>query len=127
MSTKKSVKGTVVVNALKGMTIGDVFAKANGVKSQAEADAFYEEYVRYMMTECSEHLNREQAERIVKSNLGYVAGYYDDATRARIEKLYHCSHPIFGSIEKNGAPSGEQAFAMGQQIGKKIKATKTPS
>lgn len=56
-----------------------------------------------------------QAIEIAKSNLGYFAGYYDDDTRRRIEKLFQCSHPIFGSIEKMGTPTAEESFSAGYE------------
>lgn len=52
--------------------------------------------------------------RIVKEDLGYLAGYQDDATRARIEALYDCYHPIFGRIKDTGPVSSAEAFALGE-------------
>ncbi len=34
---------------------------------------------------------------IAKSNLGYMAGYYDSKTARKIWKLFECAHPIFGT------------------------------
>ena len=62
---------------------------------------------------------RAEAEKICKSNLGYYAGYYDNETRARVEKLFLCEHPIFGSIKENGAPTPEEAFNAGKNYAKK--------
>lgn len=60
----------------------------------------------------------EESEANVKSNLGYWAGYYSHETRERVEGLFGCEHPYFGSIAKNGPPTSEQAFMMGIALGK---------
>ena len=52
-------------------------------------------------------------EEVVNHNLGYFAGYYSDETRERVERLFNCSHPVFGSIKENGAPTAAEAFHMG--------------
>ena len=38
------------------------------------------------------------AEEIVKANLEYFSGYYDEATMYRVQKLFRCSHPIFKNV-----------------------------
>lgn len=60
---------------------------------------------------------REEAEAIQRKNLGYFAGYYDNETRERVERLFQREQPIFGSIAKNGPPTPEQAFEMGMRFG----------
>lgn len=51
---------------------------------------------------------REEAEQIERSNLGYYAGYHLDETRERVERLFRCAHPVFGSIAENGPATLEQ-------------------
>jgi len=53
---------------------------------------------------------------ITKSNLGYYAGYYDEETRIRVEKMFQCVHPVFGQYTKNKLTS-EQVFEMGRRRG----------
>jgi hypothetical protein len=55
---------------------------------------------------------------VERHNLGYFAGYYDNETRERVERLFKCSHPIFGSIAKNGAPTAKEALAAGMVAAK---------
>ena len=98
------------------------YETAMQITSQAEADEFFEHLVDSMV-EISGKTKKEQI-KIQRNNLGYFAGYYDDATRIRVEKLFKCSHPIFGSIEKNGAPTPEQALKMGMKLGKQIRKKK---
>lgn len=40
---------------------------------------------------------REEAERVERFNIGYWTGYYDSATAARVQRLFRCEHPFFGS------------------------------
>ena len=56
-------------------------------------------------------------EAIERENIAYFAGYYDNETRARVERLFKCAHPVFGAIAENGPPSPELAFAKGQVMG----------
>lgn len=106
------------------ITIGDKYHPAMKITDQAEADAYFELCVEH----CGQHLvlqgkatsaanARPQAETIERANLGYFAGYYDHQTRARVERLFRCAHPIFGAIEQDGPPSAEQALLAGLRAG----------
>ena len=61
------------------------------------------------------------AEQIAKNNLGYYSGYYSDDTRQRVERLFKCSHPIFGSIDQVGPVTPQQAFSIGKTMGEASK------
>jgi hypothetical protein len=39
----------------------------------------------------------------------FFAGYYDSETRERVERLFKCQHPIFGSAQ----PTQREALAAG--------------
>ena len=81
------------------MTIGEKYGLAMKITDPAKAAEYFEECVQHTMGHgCS----REQAEKIEKANLGYYAGYYDTATRERVERLFACAHPIYGSVATNG-------------------------
>lgn len=86
------------------------YQKAMEIETQEEADAHFEKCVQYSMRHGK---TREEAELIERSNIGYWAGYCSNEVRARVERLFRCEHPIFGSIEKNGAPTPEQALKAG--------------
>lgn len=45
------------------------------------------------------------------SNVGYVAGYYDEAVRQRVYRSIGAEHPIFG----NKKITAEKAFRIGRQ------------
>lgn len=98
------------------ITIGEKYGPAMKIKDQAKADAYFEECVAHNMKLGDN--TREQAERIERVNLGYFAGYYDNETRLRVERLFRCCHPAFGPASE-GVPTTEEAFRLGQELGSK--------
>jgi hypothetical protein len=101
-------------NMSKALTIGEKYGPAMKIESQAEAEAYFERCVAHCM---SFGKSREDAEKIERSNLGYMAGDYDAATRERVERLFKCRHPVFGAIAEKGQPTPEEAFRMGKRAG----------
>ena len=93
------------------VSIGDCYGPAMKIIDAAEAGKYYEKLVAHSMLFGN---SRAEAESIEKQNLGYYAGYYDSETRARVEKLFCCAHPIFGAISQ-GEPTAEEAFKMGEE------------
>lgn len=91
------------------------------IKNKKDAEQYLMRYIEYIQSEIDKSPERknDNAEKIAKSNLGYFAGYYSNETRERVEELFCCSHPIFGSVKENGIPSNEQAFEMGKAYGTK--------
>jgi hypothetical protein len=96
------------------ISIGEKYGPAMKITDPEKARKYFDELVADNMA-CSEH-TRKQAEAIEKANLGYYAGYYDNDTRVRVEKLFCCVHPVFGSAEKHPVTEAE-AFAMGVAVG----------
>jgi hypothetical protein len=96
------------------------YTKAMEVRTQEEADAAFEDLVKQCMY--GRPCDRQTAEQIQRSNLGYYAGYYNEETRERIERLFKCAHPIFGPIANNGSPTPERALKLGMAMGKKARA-----
>lgn len=96
---------------------------AIGIKDPKEAKQYLKDYIDWIQTEIDKDPKRagDNAESIAKGNIAYYAGYFSNETRERIEELYSCAHPVFGSIKDNGAPGPEQAFEMGKKIGEKYK------
>jgi hypothetical protein len=105
------------------MTYGDSLGPAMKIKDPADAQQYLADYVAYIR-EGIKRANSEprkdgkSAEEIALDNLGYYAGYYDNETRERVERLFKCQHPVFGSIAENGAPTAEEAFAAGMRLGR---------
>lgn len=102
------------------MTIKELYEPAMEIKDQEKADSYFDFLVQMLLV--WEPQPRVQAESIVRSNLGYYAGYYDDVTRERVERLYKCSHPILGAIAETGEISPEQAFELGVKLGRSMVA-----
>jgi len=100
------------------ISVGDKYLPAMKITDQAEADEYFAVCVQHTM---SFGIDREKAEDIERQNLGYYAGYYNDETRERVERLFHCKHPFFGSIEENGPVSEEEALRIGMMHGVKEK------
>jgi hypothetical protein len=96
----------------ENLTIGEAYDPAMKINNQEEANEYFEALVVRNMTYFEK--SRKESEQIEKSNLGYFAGYYDNETRERVERLFMCSHPIFGSIAEKGSPTPEDAFEMGR-------------
>ncbi len=99
-------------------TIGELYDPAMLITDQAEADAYFETLVQRNM---SHGTSRDEAERIERNNLGYYAGYCSSETRARVEELFRCSHPIFGAVAQYAPPTPEEAFEIGKRIGEAMK------
>ena len=105
----------------KNANLGEKYGPAMKIECQHKADKYFQELVKHCM---SFGRIREEAEEIERSNLGYYAGYYNSDTRARVERLFKCSHPVFGSASE-GSPTCEEAFEMGKQMGQLTKEGKT--
>jgi hypothetical protein len=94
------------------MTYGEEFDLALACNTQEEADEFVRTNIAHRVKDFGQ--TPEEAEKVLKANLGYMAGYYDQATAKKIEKLFNAPHPIFGSTR----PTAEEAFAKGLEIAK---------
>jgi len=92
------------------ITFGDKYGPAMAINDQPTATAYFNECVEHAMLWGH---SREKAEAIERSNLGYWAGYHDDATRERVERLFNCSHPVFGGLKEKGSPTPAEAFQAG--------------
>jgi len=79
--------------------------------TQEAATAYFETCVEHCMRFGK---TREEAESIERQNLGYYAGYYNDATRQRVLVLYGAAHPIFGTE----TPTIEEALEVGRKMAK---------
>lgn len=76
------------------MTFGESLGPAMRIREQQKATEYFEALVhRHMKYHDKTH---EEATKITKINLGYYAGYFDQETQRRVEKLFDCVHPIFG-------------------------------
>jgi hypothetical protein len=102
----------------RGISRAKKYDPAMTLETQQQADDYFVLLVEHCLRCSLTPMTRETAEKIERSNLGYWAGYFSNETRERVERLFRCEHPIFGSIAKNGAPTAVQAFAMGLARGR---------
>lgn len=96
-------------------TYGATLSPAMEITDHEEAKAYFDELVRQNMKRWGQAL--ERATEVTKINLGYFAGYYDNETMARVNKLFATTHPIFGNI----APTPKEAFELGKKLGESMK------
>ena len=105
------------------LTIGEALDPAMKITDPEDAKQYKAAYVAYLQ----KHQDKEgkvpdmTAEEIANANLGYYAGYHSNEVRKRIEKLFNCAHPVFGSIKENGVPTPKQAFEMGKKLSEQLK------
>jgi hypothetical protein len=90
------------------------------ISDRGDAEQYFAELVRIHLLDAPGH-SRERAEEVQRVNLGYYAGYYDHETRARVERLFDCAHPVFGAIADKGPPTPEEAFQAGLEAGRAAK------
>ena len=105
------------------LTMGEVLDPAMEITDAEDAKQYKAAYIAWIQKDLDKGLGEKNAtaEQIANSNLGYYAGYFSNETRERVERLFNCAHPVFGSIAKKGAPTPEEAFEMGKKIGEAIK------
>ena len=107
------------------ITIGEKYRPAMEIKTQEEADNYFEDLVEHnlaMRQRREEIPDVELAKKVERHNLGYYAGYYDSETRERVERLFKCCHPVFGAIAEKGQPTPEEAFELGQKWAREKKS-----
>jgi hypothetical protein len=93
------------------MTIGEKYGPAMKITDPKEAAVYWEACVQHTMK--YGNVSRKEAESIERQNFGYFAGYYDTATRERVERLFGSPHPIIGSVQ--ATPSPEEIIELGRK------------
>lgn len=111
------------IEPLAGPTIRQLYAPAMEVRTHEEAEAMLKHIVKEILRE-SPYLTERRALLVARTNLGYYAGYYNDETRERVERLFSCEHPIFGRYSEKGSPTPEEAFKMGLDWAQKDRTEK---
>lgn len=94
-------------------TLGSLYGPAMDATSQEEADRRFGILVEHTMKFGK---TQQEAEGIVRSNLGYYAGYHSNEVRERVERLYRCAHPVFGPIAERGPPTPEEVSQAGMRM-----------
>jgi hypothetical protein len=84
-------------------TIGDLTNAVGLISSKEEGAEFMSLYR-------SENAHADE-------NVGYVSGYHDRETMARIQEYCNCSHPIFGRSQ----PTTKEACEAGKKMGEAVR------
>lgn len=84
------------------LTIGESLGPAMKITDEADAVQYKKAYMAYIQKYLDVEPDKDgrTANEIANINLGYFAGYYSDETRERVERLFCCSHPVYGSVYK---------------------------
>ncbi|MEM1083263.1 MAG: hypothetical protein AAGI48_04010 [Verrucomicrobiota bacterium] len=102
-------------NNKETLTYAESLGPAMAITDPEDAQQYLGDYIDFIQRALDKEPrgdNRTAAE-IAAINLGYYAGYYDQETRERVERLFDCSHPVFGRAE-DGAPTPKEALAAGK-------------
>lgn len=107
-------------------TYGEMMKEALAIKTQAEADKWFEAKVKDMYENYGKKESKTLADcaDIMRSNLGYMAGYYDKSTSEHVHKFFGANHPIFGGPGYWDTVSNAQAFEAGKAMANKTTVTK---
>ena len=99
------------------LTYGECLGPAMQITDRVDAREYLAAYVAYIQRALDEKPRSDDktAAQIAGVNLGYYAGYYDNETRARVERLFMCAHPIFGSTT-HGVPTLDEALVAGKAM-----------
>ena len=92
------------------LTYEEALEPAMHITSKNDAQQYLADYIKYLEKFKNGMDSGDTPEIVAKANLGYFAGYFSDKVRKRVEKLFSCSHPIFG----NEIPTNEEALECGK-------------
>lgn len=109
-------------NKKEKLTYGECLNPAMAITDEADAQQYLADYTAFIQRALDKEPRSDgkTAAEIARDNLGYYAGYYSADTRERVERLFKCAHPVFGSISRNGAPTAEEAFEAGKRMGARL-------
>jgi hypothetical protein len=80
------------------LTYAECLGPAMNITDKEDAMQYLSDYIKFQEKNMQEATGRYTAEQICRTNLAYYSGYYNNETMQRVEKLFECSHPIFGSV-----------------------------
>ncbi len=93
------------------LTLTEIFDTAKKIKSEEGASLLVRAAVLDLFKQTDD--TEEDLDKAVRQNLAYMAGYCGTDVRERIEKLFKCEHPVFGSIAEMGVPTSRESFMCG--------------
>lgn len=99
-------------------TYGEMINEALSIDNQEDADKFFIKEVK-VMQDANPDWSPEKCASTVRSNLGYMAGYYSQEVSEHVKKFWGANHPIFGKPGYWGKVTPKEAFEKGQEMGSK--------
>lgn len=95
------------------MTYREQFEEAMKCKTEEEASLWMvKEIIRYKE---DFRIEADQARETILSNIGYMAGYYDDKVAKKIYELFKAPHPVFGPPGTAKKISSENILRLGME------------
>ena len=77
-------------------TYGQMMDEALKINNQEDADNWFLGEVK-TMKKANPTWNGKKCASVVRHNLGYMAGYYDNKVSEHVAKYWGADHPIFGN------------------------------
>ena len=96
-------------------TYGQMMDEALAIKTQEEADKWFLKEVK-IMKEANFDWSLDKCASVVRSNLGYMAGYYSQDVSEHVHKFWNANHPIFGGPSYWNTMTSEKAFEAGKKL-----------
>jgi len=94
----------------KDATTGDLYGPAMNIHTEEDATEYMAALTRWSVLHHGQDLKVAWDTHL--KNIGYFAGYFDEKTQKRVEKVFKTKHPIFGSASL-GVIRPEAAFEAG--------------
>ena len=111
-------------NIKEGATIGELYTPAVELAIKGDrktSKKYFDELVKHCFEMSKierphDNVDMEEVTRIVHSNIGYWAGYFEKGTIEKVHEIFGSAHPVFGKE----TPTATQAFNMGLELGKSL-------
>tara|TARA_B100000614_G_scaffold262909_1_gene300545 strand:+ start:104394 stop:104810 length:417 start_codon:yes stop_codon:yes gene_type:complete len=103
------------------LTNGETLGPAMEIETEDEARQYLDNYVDWMVVKHG--MSRVEALNVAKQNIGYYSGYYGVDTQRRVERVFKCVHPIFGSTSGEQM-SVQEILEQGRKMGEESKKGK---
>ncbi len=97
-------------------TIRELYEPAMAIDNQEDADQYFEALLVHQSA--FHNMPREEIAPIIRSNIGYYAGYFSPEVAGRMYRFFKATHPIFGLAYAANEVTSEDAFKAGYEMGK---------
>jgi hypothetical protein len=102
-------------------TYKEQFESALKCENREEAQAWLDAELNEIAANGDER-DPEEIVAVIKSNIGYMAGYYGRSAQRKIWELFDAPHPILGTPDEIEKLTAEDILARGYQIGRQFKS-----